>query len=64
MSNEPMSSHMEDYLETIALLIEEHGHAHARDVARRLNVKMPSVTSALKLLAARGGQPAGLPDRT
>ena len=54
MQNEPMSSHMEDYLETIALLIEEHGHAHARDVARRLNVKMPSVTSALKLLAARG----------
>ena len=54
MQRERMSSHMEDYLEAIALLIEEHGHAHARDVARRLDVKMPSVTSALKLLAARG----------
>lgn len=54
MTRERMSSNMEDYLETIALLTEEHGHAHARDVARRLNVKMPSVTSALKLLAARG----------
>ncbi len=54
MTNGPMSSSMEDYLETIALLIREHGHAHARDVAGRLNVKMPSVTSALKQLAARG----------
>ena len=48
MQNELMSSNMEDYLETIALLIDEHGHAHARDVARRLNVKMPSVTCALR----------------
>ena len=63
MQNEPMSSHMEDYLETIALLIEEHGHAHARDVARRLNVKMPFF-SAHSAAASRGGQPAGLPDRT
>ena len=39
MQNDLMSSNMEDYLETIALLIDEHGHAHARDVARRLNVK-------------------------
>ena len=54
MQNELMSSNMEDYLETTALLIDEHGHAHARDVARRLNVKTPSVTCALRQLAVRG----------
>lgn len=49
-----MSSHLEDYLKTIALLTEEHGHAHSGDIARLLNVSRPSVTSALKKLAQSG----------
>lgn len=49
-----VSSSLEDYLEAIRALIAEHGHAHTRDIARRLGVKMPSVTRALQLLARRG----------
>ena len=54
MSNNVISSSLEDYLEAIAEIIETKGHAHTKDIADRLRVKMPSVTSALKLLAARG----------
>ena len=54
MKNSRVSSSMEDYLEAIALLTETHGHAHAADVARFLDVKMPSVTNALKLLTRHG----------
>ncbi len=54
MNPEKISSSLEDYLEAIAEIIEENGHAHTKDIAGKLNVKMPSVTNALQALAARG----------
>lgn len=47
---EKLTESMEDYLETIALLIDEEGHAHTKKVAERLGVQMPSVTSVLQQL--------------
>ncbi len=49
-----LSSSMEDYLETIALLVEESGHAHTKEIAEKLKVKMPSVSNALIALSERG----------
>ncbi len=49
-----MSSSLEDYLEAIAEIIEKNGHAHTKDIAERMQVKMPSVTNALQALSARG----------
>ena len=49
-----LSESLEDYLETIAHLIEIEGHAHTKKIAESLNVKMPSVTAALKQLASLG----------
>ena len=51
---EKLSESLEDYLETIAHLIEIEGHAHTKKIAESLNVKMPSVTAALKQLANLG----------
>jgi len=48
-----ISSSLEDYLEVIADLNEKNGHAHSKEIAERLKVKMPSVTNALQVLAAR-----------
>ena len=48
-----ISSSLEDYLEAIADLIDANGHAHSKELAERLQVKMPSVTNALQALAAR-----------
>ena len=49
-----LTSNTENYLETIYLLEKEHGHAHVRDIAKGLRVKMPSVTEALgKLKGAK-----------
>ena len=49
-----ISSSMEDYLEAISEIIAANGHAHTKDFADRLRVKMPSVTNALQGLSARG----------
>ena len=49
-----ISSSMEDYLEAISEIIAANGHAHTKDIAERLRVKMPSVTNALQGLSARG----------
>lgn len=38
---------LEDYLETIYLLIKDTGSACVRDVAKSMGVKMPSVVKAL-----------------
>ncbi len=54
MNDVVISSSLEDYLEAIAEIIERNGHAHTKDIADRLQVKMPSVTNALQMLAARG----------
>ncbi len=51
-----LTESMEDYLETIYLLVarDPHQHAHTRDIANHLKVKQPSVTSALSLLCENG----------
>lgn len=49
-----LSESMEDYLEAIAELIAVDGHAHTKEIAQKLNVKMPSVTGALRQLEQMG----------
>lgn len=51
-----LTASLEDYLEAIKELIDEnvHGHAHTSEIARRLKVKMPSVTNALGILRRHG----------
>ena len=51
--NRLISSSLEDYLETIAKILEQDEHAHTKDIASALGVSMPSVTNALQALAAR-----------
>ena len=45
-----MTKSLEDYVETVFVLINECGAAHVRDVAKELNVKMPSVVKAISEL--------------
>jgi DtxR family Mn-dependent transcriptional regulator len=49
-----LTANMEDYLEAIMALEDEQKVARVRDIARRLEVKMPSVTGAVKNLAEKG----------
>ncbi len=49
-----LSSNMEDYLEVIADLKKETGVARIRDIGKALNVKSPSVNSAMKALSDLG----------
>jgi len=49
-----LSREMEDYLETIASLITTGGEARVTDIAKRLSVRKPSVTLALRSLAEKG----------
>ena len=53
MSQE-LTESLEDYLEAISHLQEEFKVARVKDISSRLNVKMPSVTCALRQLAVRG----------
>ena len=48
-----ITSAMEDYLEAIFDLDQEKKVVRVRDIAKRLNVKMPTVTSMLKNLSKR-----------
>ncbi|MEA4863582.1 MAG: metal-dependent transcriptional regulator [Victivallaceae bacterium] len=48
---EKLTASLEDYIEAIAQLIAVDGHAHSKEIAAKLNVKMPSVTGALRQLA-------------
>jgi len=48
-----LSPSLEDYLEAIGALIRESEVARVRDIARRLGVGMPAVTSALRTLSDR-----------
>ncbi|MEE8637436.1 MAG: metal-dependent transcriptional regulator [Candidatus Margulisiibacteriota bacterium] len=45
-----LTPNMENYLETVFVLQREHGHAHVRDIAKTIRIKMPSVTEALRKL--------------
>ena len=49
-----LSLKQQGYLETIYELTESHCHAHVKAISERLNVKMASVTEAVKGLAALG----------
>ncbi|MBQ4337063.1 MAG: metal-dependent transcriptional regulator [Lentisphaeria bacterium] len=49
-----LTASQEDYLEAIAELIAVEGHAHTKDIADKLHVKMPSVTGALRQLEKSG----------
>jgi DtxR family Mn-dependent transcriptional regulator len=53
MLNEQTAS-MEDYLEAIARLREDGKVVRVKHISQVLNVKMPSVTSALKKLSREG----------
>jgi len=48
-----LSASMEDYLETIFWITEKSQVARVKDIAETLSVSMPSVTGALKTLAAK-----------
>jgi len=50
----PLTPAMEDYLEAILELEESQGSARVKEIARRLEVRMPTVTEALRGLVRRG----------
>lgn len=50
----PLTSVMEDYLEAIFDLDKEKKVVRVRDIASKLDVKMPTVSSMLKSLSGRG----------
>jgi DtxR family Mn-dependent transcriptional regulator len=50
----PLTPAMEDYLEAIYEIGLEKKIVRAKDIAARMDVKMPTVTSMLKNLGARG----------
>lgn len=50
----PLTSVMEDYLEAIFDLDKYKKVVRVRDIAKRMDVKMPTVTSMLKTLSDRG----------
>ena len=49
-----MTKSLEDYIETIYVLIKDKGAARVRDVAADLHVKMPSVVKAVRELKRLG----------
>ncbi len=52
--NDHLSSSLEDYLETIYLIVQKKKAARAKDIAVELKVKASSVTGALRLLSEKG----------
>ncbi|MDY6830643.1 MAG: metal-dependent transcriptional regulator [Thermodesulfobacteriota bacterium] len=50
----PLTSVMEDYLEAIFELDQEKKIVRVKDIAKRMGVKMPTVSSMLKTLSDRG----------
>jgi DtxR family Mn-dependent transcriptional regulator len=53
-AKKPLTSVMEDYLEAIYDLDKEKKVVRVKDIARRMDVKMPTVSSMLKTLSDRG----------
>lgn len=45
-----LSSNMEDYMEAIAVLSKTNKVVRVKDIAKKLDIKMPSVTAALNKL--------------
>jgi len=53
ISKSPITPTMEDYLEAIYNLSKEKRAVRVRDIAKKLDVKMPTVTNMLKTLSER-----------
>ena len=53
-AKKPLTSVMEDYLEAIFNLDREKKFVRVRDIAKRMDVKMPTVSSMLKTLNSKG----------
>lgn len=53
-AEKPLTATMEDYLEAIFDLDKDKKAIRVRDIAKRLDVKMPTVTSMLRTLNNRG----------
>ncbi len=53
-ADKPLTSVMEDYLEAIFDLDKDKKVVRVKDIAKRMNVKMPTVSSMLKTLNGRG----------
>ena len=49
----PLTSSMEDYLEAVLVLQQQHGYARCVDVAEFLGVTKPSVSRAVKELSKK-----------
>ena len=49
-----MTSAMEDYLEAILIIQQQHGYVRCVDVAEKLRVTKPSVSRAVKELSKSG----------
>lgn len=51
-STEELTLHQQKYIEAIyeLSLLGKHPHAHTKDIAEKLDIKMPSVTEALRNL--------------
>ncbi|MBL0712226.1 MAG: metal-dependent transcriptional regulator [Desulfosarcina sp.] len=54
IAEKPLTSVMEDYLEAIFNLDTEKRVVRVKDIAKRMDVKMPSVSSMLKTLNKKG----------
>jgi len=54
ISKNPITPTMEDYLEAIYNLAREKRAVRVRDIAKKLDVKMPTVSNMLKTLSERG----------
>ena len=54
MIDKPLTSVMEDYLEAIVELDQDKKVVRVKDIAKRMDVKMPTVSSMLKTLNGRG----------
>jgi DtxR family Mn-dependent transcriptional regulator len=54
LNNKPLTPAMEDYLEAIFDLSQNKKVVRVKDIARRLDVKMPTVTSMLRTLRGKG----------
>ncbi|MBW2595409.1 MAG: metal-dependent transcriptional regulator [Deltaproteobacteria bacterium] len=54
MSTKALSSTMEDYLETVLNLEKDKKFVRVKDIAQKMDVKLPTVTSMLNNLVERG----------
>jgi len=54
LGDKPLTSTMEDYLETIYDLDQDKKVVRVKDIAKRMDVKMPTVSSMLRTLNDRG----------